>query len=438
MRILVKFPIRHRREKFFQTLGKYISMADDLTQIRFVITCDQDDPEMNNDAVRAVMDDIPNLEYHYGNSKTKIEACNADVPKDGWDILVLASDDMIPVVRGWDTIIRYKMVHHFPNCDGVLHFWDGHQKDHINTLSIMGKGWYDRWGYIYNPIYRTMWCDNEFTQVSRMLKREAYFREVIIEHQHPYSGAVPMDDLYIRNNDNSFDQRIFEVRKAHNFYLRSIVIIQQGRVGDILITLPIAKHYYDQNCLVFWLCPKEYHNLFRGIDYAIPVTHPVKVDYVVDLSIGFEGAPEIWWGQNKHYFDSFVTAKYYLAGMNPQKRYSLQWNRDYAREHDLYDQVVGVGKDYVLTQEETHLGRFITCSLPNKIELHQVENFSIFDWYEIIRAASSIHCIDSALSNFIEAVPEFSSIEKHIYLRAREQDSDYFLRSIYRNNWIYE
>ncbi|MFA6974029.1 MAG: hypothetical protein WC238_04820 [Parcubacteria group bacterium] len=417
-------------------------MADNLDQIRFVITCDLDDPEMNNPAIRAVMDDILNLEYHYGNSRTKIEACNADVPPDGWDILLLASDDMIPVVKGWDTIIKAKMEENFPDLDGVLHFWDGHQKDHINTLSIMGKKWYDRWGYIYNPAYRTMWCDTEYTEVSRMFGREAYSREVIIEHQHPYNHDTPWDELYKRNEqDSGFDAQLFQRRKANNFYIHSVMIIQQGRVGDILICLPIAKHYADQNMVVYWFCLKEYHNLFRGINYVTPVTQPVKVSHVVDLSFGWYETPvQAWWDKHQQNFESFVAAKYHLAGVNLQKRWKLEWHRDYMRERDLFHRVMGIGDrtDYILTQEETHIGKFITCSKPNKIELHQVGDFSIFDWYEIIRGASEIHCIDSALSNFIEAVPEFWGIEKHIYLRAREKDSDYFLRSIYKNNWIYE
>lgn len=440
MKILVKFPIRQRRGKFFRTLGKYDSMADDPSEIRYVITCDQDDPEMNNPAVKQVMDDIPNLEYHYGNSRTKIEACNADVPPDGWDILLLVSDDMIPQVKGWDTIIRQRMEQYFPDLDGVLHFWDGHQKDHINTLSIMGKKWYDRWGYIYHPAYKTMWCDTEYTEVSRMFNREAYFKDVIIEHQHPYNHDTPWDELYQRNQqDEGFDAQLYQRRKANNFYIHSVMIIQQGRVGDILICLPIAKHYADQNMVVYWFCKPEYHNLFRGINYVTPVATLVKTTHVVDLSFGWGGTPvQAWWDKHQKDFFSFVEAKYHLAGVNLQKRWQLEWKRNFAREEALYDKVVGDKTDYTLTQSKTHLGQFITLSFENQIELQEIEDFSIFDWYEIIRGASEIHCIDSALSNFIEAVPEFSAIEKHIYLRAREKDSDYFLRSIYRNNWIFE
>lgn len=435
--ICVKFPTRQRKDQFFRVLDLYRALACDPDNIRFVITCDNDDETMNNDQVRSRIAAM-GAGVFYGNHKTKIEACNADVPLDGWDILVLASDDMIPRVRGWDNIIREKMEEHFfPDLDGVLNYWDGHQGDRINTLPVMGRKWYRRFNYIYNPIYRTMYCDTELTDVSRLLNREAYIDQVIIEHKHPFGGEVPMDDLYRRNSDSSFDQKVYMARRANNFYLNTVLIRQPGRVGDILITLPVAKHYHDENCIVYWLCPESYHDLFRNIDYAIPVTQPPRgITRDIDLSFGFGGSPESWWGQHKANFESFTVAKYYLAGVSYQRRWNLTWERNYIRENDLFQRITAGKSDYILTHETTHLGRFIDLDFPDKIELEQVDDYNIFDWYKVIDRAKAIHCIDSSLSNFIEAVPEFYDKEKHIYLSAREPN--YYLRSIYKNNWIYE
>ena len=293
MNILVKFPIRHRREKFFTTLAKYRGKAHDLNRIHFLITMDQDDQEMNRPEVRKRLDKL-GCEYYYGQSQTKIQACNADIDrtKYKWDILVLASDDMIPIAQNWDGIIRDALQDHYPDLSGVLHFYDGHQKNGINTLSIIGRGWYDRFGYVYNPAYQTMWCDTEFTKVSRLLGKEKIFSETIIEHQHPYSGACSMDELYKRNNNDSEDRQLFNRRKAHNFYLPTIQIIQPGRYGDILICLPIAKLYSQLGNLVYWKCPKEYHSMFEYTPYVKPDEHLMTVDLVIDLSFGFGGAPE--------------------------------------------------------------------------------------------------------------------------------------------------
>jgi len=434
MNILVKFQIRHRREKFFKTLQKYYDTAHDLSSIHFLISMDSDDSEMNRPDVRKRLDKL-RLEYYYSDNQTKIQACNADIDRTEyrWDILVLASDDMIPVVKNWDGIIRDKMAEHWPDLSGVLHFYDGHQGDGINTLSIIGRNWYDRFGYVYNPVYKTMWCDTEFTEVSRILGKEARFQDVIIEHQHPYSGACPMDELYNRNNNDSEDRQMFNRRKSNGFYIPKLLIVQPGRYGDILICLPIAKHYSDQGYKVFWKCPREYHQMFDGTPYVTPVEFSPTVDRTIDLSFGFGGLPEKWWQANKQNFDSFVTAKYFLAGVPVQERWNLQYNRNRQKENELYQMVVGSRKDYTLVQEETHTGRYINIRQPDKIKVRQIDGYTIFDWYKVIENATEIHCIDSVLSNLIEGVAEFKEKNKIIYLHSRETLP--YLRATYRNGW---
>ena len=58
---------------------------------------------------------------------------------------------MVPLVNGYDTVIKEKMTLHYADTDGVLWFNDGHQEKKLNTLCILGKKYYDRFGYIYHP-----------------------------------------------------------------------------------------------------------------------------------------------------------------------------------------------------------------------------------------------------------------------------------------------
>ena len=121
------------------------------------------------------LSNMKNVTVVFGDSKTKIEACNADIKDVDFDIVLLASDDMVPQVRGYDTIIKEAMEDYFPNTDGVLWFNDGYQSRAMNTLCILGKKYYDRFGYIYHPDYISLWCDNEFTVVANMLGRQKVF-----------------------------------------------------------------------------------------------------------------------------------------------------------------------------------------------------------------------------------------------------------------------
>ena len=145
MKLLIKFPTRGRPNKFLETLTRYIDYLDDKsTQI--IVTCDNDDESMKQEDIQSYLVSQENVGVFFGNSKTKIEAVNANLENADFDILLLASDDMIPIVTGYDTIIKEKMSEYYPDTDGVLFFNDGYQKDRLNTLCILGKKYYDRFG----------------------------------------------------------------------------------------------------------------------------------------------------------------------------------------------------------------------------------------------------------------------------------------------------
>lgn len=219
MKILIKFPTRGRQEKFFSTLNKYYELLDDIDRTQFQITIDEDDITMNDQKVFEKLSSYKNLKFDLGKSKNKIDAINRNITVDGWDIILIASDDMIPKVEGYDTIIRNKMVELYPNTDGILWFHDGNRKD-LNTLSIFGREYYKRFGYVYHPEYKSFWCDNEFTQVGNILKKQTFIDQVIIHHEHPDWGFGRRDDLYISNakNDNH-DRNVFINRAKINFGL---------------------------------------------------------------------------------------------------------------------------------------------------------------------------------------------------------------------------
>jgi len=221
--ILIKFPTRGRPDKFFSTLDLYISKAKNLSKIAFLISADVDDVSMTNDEVLTRLNSYRErvkLIYFFSNNKTKIQAVNADLEKvSNWDILLLASDDMIPLMDGYDEIISQDMSNHFKDTDGVLWYHDGAQ-DRINTLSILGKKYYDRFNYIYHPDYISLWCDNEFTEVSQKLNKVYRSSQVIIEHRHPAWQKSTFDELYVRNESfYSADHITYNKRSQNNFDL---------------------------------------------------------------------------------------------------------------------------------------------------------------------------------------------------------------------------
>ena len=221
MKLLIKFPTRSRKNKFFKVLRQYQNMCEDLDNTHFLITLDNDDESMNPLDVEDIFNTFKNIKVIYGTSDSKIHAVNRDIELvNEWDIVLLASDDMTPNVKGYDNIIRNKMKEFYPDTDGILWFNDGHMGNKLNTLSILGKKYYDRFGYIYHPEYKSVWSDNEFMMVGNLLGKQTYFDEVIIEHEHPDWGYGGRDDIHQINSKNeNHDRLLFTKRKENNFYL---------------------------------------------------------------------------------------------------------------------------------------------------------------------------------------------------------------------------
>lgn len=221
---------------------------------------------------------------------------------------------------------------------------------------------------------------------------------------------------------------------------KRLLIIQPGKFGDIIICLPIAywyflKYGYD----VYWQCPKMYHEIFRNVDYVKPVedaTSEAPYAKILDLSFGFGGAPQMWWNERQTKFDSFVTAKYELAGVPLEERWNLVWKRNIANEVGLSRTVQIRTDQYNLIHTQGSIGADITDRLDfdstHNVHFKPVNGYNIFDWYNTIEWATEIHCIDSSLANFIEVVPEFKDIPKYLY---DVRESYHWLKSIYKNNW---
>lgn len=223
MKLLIKFPSRGRPGKFMSVFNTYRKMLSGNREVSFLLSFDEDDSTMNNFGMRNWLKTLgSNVHYHFGNSKTKIQACNADLDKaPEFDVVLLASDDMIPVQEGYDDVICSDMEKYFPDTDGVLWYNDGLVGKALNTLSIMGKKYFDRFGYMYHPEYESVFSDNEFMEVSRMLGKCEYIDRVLIRHE--WVGMTePNDPVHQKNHTQQFydvDGQVLLRRRSKKFDL---------------------------------------------------------------------------------------------------------------------------------------------------------------------------------------------------------------------------
>ncbi len=238
MKLLFKYPTRNRPRIFVSLLERYYGYLSGCLEFEFVITLDCDDPTMNNHEMLRYLDSKEHLTYHVGNSKTKIQAVNADLEGKSFDILFLISDDMVPVVPNFDLVIAEEMQRHFPALDGCLHFDDGQFGRELNALSIMGRNMYEMFGYIYHPDYTSLWCDNEFHAVSVAIGKYVYIDTMIVKNA--WSRPAYQDEL--RQKTESFygwDQAVFKLRQSLGFPI--------ARLTDVCRDFPIAESTSKQS-----------------------------------------------------------------------------------------------------------------------------------------------------------------------------------------------
>jgi hypothetical protein len=212
---LFKYATRNRPQWFKETLDKWYAMLSGKHEYRFLIEIDKDDETMNNLEMIKFMASKSGINWNIGESKNKIEAINNSIDTFGFDILVVVSDDMTPVVEGFDDIIASNMKEYFPDLDGALAYKDDIRDDQLITLTIMGRKLYDFFGYIYHPDYKSVWCDNEFTDEVNRMGKVKYIPQTIIKHEWMKYGH---DALYERNGVDFFqDKATYLYRKERGF-----------------------------------------------------------------------------------------------------------------------------------------------------------------------------------------------------------------------------
>jgi hypothetical protein len=216
--LLIKYPTRSRPDTFKNILSEYVKNLSGKYKVKFIISMDSDDGTCNNNPMRYFLENMKSkidLDYYYGHSKNKIDACNRDIPQNDWKVCILVSDDMIPRVHGFDNIIMNDMNNNFPDLDGALNYnCGGHAYPNVMVLSVIGNPYYKRFNYIYHPDYTSLFCDEEQTVVARSLNKIVDINNKIITHDwHNIKDNLRQHTEKFYNSD----KQIFESRKQRGF-----------------------------------------------------------------------------------------------------------------------------------------------------------------------------------------------------------------------------
>ena len=230
--------------------------------------------------------------------------------------------------------------------------------------------------------------------------------------------------------------------------MKKLGIVLPGKIGDIIICLPIAKYYHDMGYEIHWPVYGDIIDNFKEyIDYIN--FHPldmVNFNPIVDsfailmqnnceiLDISFT-SPGSFQNQNSYNFINqteltFDQFRYKLAGVPFENKWKLTFNRIPEREQSLFDKLVQ--REFCLIHLQGSDGRS-NVKIANEKD-HQVieitpETKSVFDWMKLIEEAKVLVMFDSCFANLIEQ----SNIKtKKFFIKRTEPKTT----PILKNEWI--
>lgn len=211
-KILIKYASRERPERFLAGMDNIFSTVNNIDNIRVVVSADIDDETMSGKDMMDKINSYPNTIVYYGTSKNKIDATNRDLDSlppgfEDWTIIANYADDQRFTAYGWDEIIisDFKIIS--PDYNYFMSYLDPDTKGALSTLYIAGRRFYDTFGFIYDPKFVSLFCDNLVEDCAKHLGKFHYTQNSIYRHHNPAYGYkdFPSDDLFVKQQTIGWD-----------------------------------------------------------------------------------------------------------------------------------------------------------------------------------------------------------------------------------------
>jgi hypothetical protein len=202
--------------------------------------------------------------------------------------------------------------------------------------------------------------------------------------------------------------------------VKKLLLIQPGAFGDIFVCAPIAKWYYDKGYEVHWPVTQKFIPTLSYFDYVKPiilseeVLHPdwlrsdvMKILPILDqydkvLNLADRGPHPT---AQRIGLENFEQCKYRLSEVPFTEKNNLIWKRNIKKEEELIKKLqIDVTKPYALvhnidSRNESSILPKINIPI---IQVTQVKDYNILDWYSIILNAKEIYCLESSIHQFID------------------------------------
>lgn len=253
------------------------------SDVEFVIATDPGDTATAQ-AVEAIAAEIKasfgtpviHVVNHY--DRNCVGGWNSAAEKSTGKVLIAVADDFLPPPN-WDESLK-AVKPGWIETDATVHVEDGYVHD-IAVLAILTRVRYERFKYIFYPRYQSMFCDTEFTEVSRREGCTIEAKHLLFEHLHPDCRKRQRDAVDIKHASTerwTTGEMLFKFRKSVGFpldagpaagtasapsttqsesQLKFVAYMQV--IKDDLCLYEVCARLMEEGCRdFFWAVPDEY------------------------------------------------------------------------------------------------------------------------------------------------------------------------------------
>lgn len=233
MKFSILHPSRWRSTMSYKCFETWMGNASSENEYEYLLSIDEDDNQLEN--YKHLFKNT-GIKLIINNNRSIVDAVNIAASHATGDILIVVSDDF-GCPENWDIEILQLILSTSIPPDRIMVEGDGvyllpqakfaiqiddcltKKGTECMTLPIISKSVYQKLGHIYNPVYFSMFADQELYDVCKM-NGWLIHSDLKFPHNHYTNGKNKVDETYLRENASKHyltGQKIYLERKTKNF-----------------------------------------------------------------------------------------------------------------------------------------------------------------------------------------------------------------------------
>lgn len=146
------------------------------------------------------------------NHQDIIAAYNGGFTGDSFfDVLIISDDTVVPAKTGYDKSVHDLMVQHFPDLDGIISFKSIKNDPTQSPVIAIGRKFYEKFGYIYHPHYKTRVAQKELLETAALLGK------LLVSDINLFAGVTSTGQKDKSSPEQDLDEETHRFRRQANF-----------------------------------------------------------------------------------------------------------------------------------------------------------------------------------------------------------------------------